>query len=98
MKTRSLVSAWVGACLLVFTTTANAWETSGFRTDNGQLIRAGMTRAEVLRDAGEPSSGKGKKSSKKKKGNVWIYRGSDGYYSITFKGDRVVKIEVAPFR
>jgi hypothetical protein len=86
---------------------ASSWETGGFRTANGQLIQRGMTKAEVRRDAGAPmdrdaaARAKGEKSSASatsKRGEVWTYKGSDGYYSIAFHGGRVVKIDVTPFR
>lgn len=86
---------------------AGSWETGGFRTANGQLIQRGMTKAEVRRDAGAPmdraalartKGGKSSTSAKSKRGDIWTYKGNDGYYSISFHGDRVVKIEVTPFR
>ncbi len=95
---------------LVFTNAsslASSWETDSFRTANGQLIQRGMTKAEVRRDAGAPmdrdaaARAKSEKSSvpaARKRGEVWTYKGSDGYYSITLLGGRVVKIEVTPFR
>ena len=91
-------------CLVASAAFAGTWETSGFRTANGQLVRVGMTKAEVRVDAGAPtdkgktqvknSSGSGKRGG----GEVWTYRGSDGIYSVSFIGDRVARIEVAPFR
>lgn len=86
---------------------AGTWETSAFRTANGQLVRIGMTKSEVRRDAGAPIKGKvaaladdqaSSASSKKKRGEVWVYKGSDGYYALTFRGGRVARIDVTPFR
>jgi hypothetical protein len=92
-------------CLISNTALAGSWETSSFRTANGQLVRIGMTKAEVRRDAGVPLD-KGKATRVKddgptkhrEKGEVWTYKGSDGIYSIRFNGDKVAKIEVAAFR
>lgn len=92
-------------CLICSSAAIASWETSSFRTSNGQLVRLGMTKAEVRRDAGAPldrpkaASGKTERSAAtKKRGDVWIYKGGDGVYSIFFSADRVAKIEVAPFR
>lgn len=92
-------------CLIPSIALASSWETSSFRTANGQLVRLGMTKAEVRRDAGAPLE-KGKLAHPKRKvsstgkrgGEVWIYKGSDGVYTISFIKDRVAKIDVSPFR
>ncbi len=88
----------VGIFLVALSAQAGSWETGGFRTANGQLIQAGMTKAQVLRDAGQPNTPVKKGKSSRKKGDAWTYKGNDGYYTITFKGDRVTNIEVTPFR
>jgi hypothetical protein len=90
-------------CSLVFSAAcAAAWETSSFRASNGGLVRLGMTKAEVRRDAGAPldraKGAKTKNESSKRPGDVWTYRGNDGVYSIKFSGGRVEKITVAPHR
>jgi hypothetical protein len=87
---------------------AASWETSGFRTLSGALIRVGMSKADVRRDAGEPlahdrikrtKSAGGKKTKRKKKpGEAWTYRGNDGYYTVRFSGDSVSSIDVVPDR
>jgi hypothetical protein len=83
---------------------ATSWETSSIRAPGGGLIRIGMTRQEVLKELGPPprersstqktaSSGKfGRKSSS------LTYRGDDGLYTISFTGEKVVKIVVTPKR
>jgi hypothetical protein len=92
-------------CLVSNTVFAGSWETSSFRTASGQLVRIGMTKAEVRRDAGAPLD-KDKatrvkhdgSAKRREKGEVWTYKGSDGIYSVRFNGDKVATIEVAPFR
>jgi hypothetical protein len=60
-----------------------------------------MPRQEVLKELGQAkqtrrsSSASGKTG---KKGGTVHYRGSDGQYTITFSGERVVKIVVTPYR
>lgn len=96
-----VVAIHIAALLFALTPArAGSWETSGFRTANGQLVRLGMTKEEVRRDAGKPLTGKDKppSTSSKKRGEIWIYKGSDGYYAVTFQRSRVAKIEVTPFR
>ena len=83
---------------------ATSWETSSMRTPGGGLVRIGMTRQEVLKELGQPqrartsmhSTAAGGKSGKK--GSSSTYRGDDGLYTITFSGERVVKIVVTPNR
>jgi hypothetical protein len=89
-------------CLIATAASANTWETSSFRTNNGQMVRVGMTKAEVRRDAGAPldkeKAGRAKDDKRRDKGEVWTYKGNDGIYSIRFSGDKVASIDVAPFR
>jgi hypothetical protein len=85
-------------------TFATSWETSAMRTPGGGLIRIGMTRQEVLKELGQPqhahaathNTAAGGKSGKK--GSSSTYRGDDGLYTITFSGERVVRIVVTPNR
>jgi len=93
----------ISAIGLVFTSAAFAasWETSALRTAGGGLIRIGMPRQEVLRELGQPGRARrntaaGGKSAKK--GGSLTYRGDDGLYTITFSGERVVRIVVTPNR
>ena len=83
---------------------ATSWETSSMRTPGGGLVRIGMTRQEVLKELGQPqrvrtsthSTAAGGKSGKK--GSSSTYRADDGLYTITFSGERVVRIVVTPNR
>ncbi|HWR88373.1 MAG TPA: hypothetical protein VN277_08135 [Acidiferrobacterales bacterium] len=83
---------------------AASWETSAMRAPGGGLIRIGMTRQEVLKELGQPqrthasmhNTAAGGKSGKK--GGSLTYHGDDGLYSITFSGERVVRIVVTPKR
>lgn len=83
---------------------ATSWETAAFRTDSGLLVKPGMTMTEVLHDAGEPldrmelSRGVSAGGSSGETKQVWIYRGTDGYYDVTFVGQRVTVIVVTPDR
>ncbi len=83
---------------------AAAWETSAFRTASGKLITPGMSMTEVLRDAGEPmrrtrvSEGVSVDGKVGETLEVWTYRGGDGFYDLTFRGTKVLKIEVVPDR
>jgi hypothetical protein len=96
-----LAAVWLFTATLVL---AASWETSSFRTRNGQLVTKGMLIPEVLRDAGEPQSrvqvSQGIDTGKQhgESVEVWTYRGSDGVYTITFAGTRVTKIEVTADR
>jgi hypothetical protein len=83
---------------------ATSWETSAMRAPGGGLIRIGMTRQEVLKELGQPqrahaathNTAAGGKSGKK--GSSSTYRADDGLYTITFSGERVVRIVVTPNR
>lgn len=83
---------------------AASWETAAFRTDSGLLVRPGMTMTEVLRDAGKPldrvvlSRGVNAGVASGETKQVWTYRGADGYYDVTFVGQRVTVIVVTPDR
>lgn len=83
---------------------AAAWETSAFRTASGKLVTPGMSMTEVLRDAGEPmrrtkvSEGVSVEGRIGETLEVWTYRGGDGLYDLTFRGTKVIKIEVVPDR
>lgn len=91
-------------CCLAPAAFATSWETSAFHTDSGGLVKRGMTMTEVRRDAGEPlerveiargiDAGKAAGETRQ----VWTYRGADGYYDITFEGNRVTGIVVTPDR
>ena len=91
--------AFASACAL-----AAAWETSAFRAASGKLITPGMSMTEVLRDAGEPlrrtqvSQGVSVDGRIGETIEVWTYRGGDGIYDLTFRGTKVIKIEVTPDR
>ncbi|HKQ30712.1 MAG TPA: hypothetical protein VJS66_05445, partial [Burkholderiales bacterium] len=65
-------------CLATGVVCAGTWETSSFRTANGQLVRIGMTKNEVRRDAGAPQgkndAARNKNSDSptgKRRGEVW---------------------------
>jgi hypothetical protein len=96
----------ITALLLLATSAglASSWETSSFRTANGQLVSKGMAMPEVLRDAGEPltrqqvSQGISTGDKVGLSVEVWTYRGGDGVYTVTFTGTRVTRIEVTPDR
>ena len=83
---------------------AASWETAGFRTANGKLIQRGMSMIEVKRDAGEPferqivSVGVNLGGRIGESREIWNFRGSDGIYSLSFTGNRLMKIEVTAFR
>ena len=83
---------------------ATSWETSSMRAPGGGLIRIGMTHQEVLNELGQPkrtqnSTSNAAASGKSgKKGGSLTYRGDDGLYTITFSGERVVRIVVTPKR
>ena len=83
---------------------AASWETSSMRTPSGGLIRIGTTRQEVLNEIGQSqhaqtaTRGTAKRGKSGKKGSSLTYRGIDGHYTLTFSGDRVVKIVVTPDR
>ena len=96
----------ISAIGLVITSAAFAtsWETSTMRAPGGGLIRIGMTRQEVLNELGQPqrapasthNTAAGGKSGKKTSSST--YRADDGLYTITFSGERVVRIVVTPKR
>ena len=94
----AVVLALAASCVLA------AWETSAFRTASGKLITPGMSMTEVLRDAGEParrtrvSEGVSVDGRTSEAIEVWTYRGVDGFYDLTFRGIRIIKIEVTPHR
>jgi hypothetical protein len=98
-----LVSAMV-LLLAAGDTLAASWDTSSFRTPNGQLVTRGMSMSEVLRDAGEPvnrvkvSEGVSIDGKVGESVELWTYRGSDGLYDVTFQGTQVTKISVTPKR
>lgn len=96
---------WLLALALVGTSAAAAtWETSAYRTHSGQLVTNGMSMVEVVRDAGEPISrrtvayGVNLGALAGETIEVWLYRGYDGIYAITFTGSRVTRIEVTADR
>lgn len=95
------ILAFVVGVIIAGTVFAASWETSSVRTASGGLIRIGMTRQEALKELGQAeqprrnSSASGKTG---KKGGSVNYRGNDGLYTITFSGERVVKIMVTPNR
>ena len=83
---------------------ATSWETSSMRAPGGGLIRIGMTHQEVLKELGQPKRAQNSTSNAAasgksgKKGGSLTYRGDDGLYTITFSGERVVRIVVTPKR
>ncbi|HJW81430.1 MAG TPA: hypothetical protein VJ396_04225 [Acidiferrobacterales bacterium] len=83
---------------------ATSWETSSMRAPGGGLVRIGMTRQEVLKELGQPQRAHAAKHNtaaggkSMKKGSSSTYRGADGLYTITFSGERVVRIVVTPDR
>jgi hypothetical protein len=95
----AVILALASVCAL-----ASTWETSAFRTSSGKLVTPGMTMTEVLRDAGEPvrrtkvSEGISIDGRIGESVEVWTYRGGDGLYDVTFRGTKVIKIEVTPNR
>jgi hypothetical protein len=96
----------VGMLFLLASATAHtaSWETSSFRTTRGDLVRTGMTRAEVVKSAGEPlsktviSQGVSLDDKSGETREAWTYRTTDGTYTLTFTGTRLDKIEVVPAR
>jgi len=94
--------AVVFALSLAGTAFAASWETSSMRSPKGGLIQIGMPAHEVLKELGQPlgahaptrhtsgKTGKGKEQ--------WSYRGTDGLYTLTFSGGKVVRIVVTPDR
>ena len=96
----------VGTILLLASGLAPAasWETSAFRTASGDLVRVGMTRAEVVKGAGQPldktvlSHGLAIDGQTGLTREAWTYRTGDGTYTLTFTGNRLEKIEVTPSR
>jgi hypothetical protein len=83
---------------------AASWETPSFRTANGELVRVGMTRAEVVKSAGPPldksvlAHGLAVDGQTGLTREAWTYRTADGTYTLTFTGTRLEKIEVTPAR
>ena len=83
---------------------AASWETSSFRTASGDLVRVGMTRAEVIKSAGQPleksilSQGLAIDGQAGVTREAWTYRTGDGTYTLTFVGTRLEKVEVTPSR
>jgi len=99
------VAIFISVAGLVFTGAAFAtsWETTSIRAPGGGLIRIGMTRQEVLKELSQPrsrgSTNKTVSSGKSgRKGSSLTYRGDDGLYTISFFGEKVVKIVVTPNR
>jgi hypothetical protein len=94
----------VAAALLATSVFAASWETPSFRTARGELVRVGMTRAEVVKGAGQPadknviSHGVTTDDNVGLTREVWTYRQPDGTYTLTFAGTRLEKIEVTPAR
>ncbi|BAU50147.1 hypothetical protein SVA_3611 [Sulfurifustis variabilis] len=96
----------LSACLLLSPAAfATSWDSAAFRTDSGLLVQRGMRMTEVLRDAGKPLErrvlSRGVNAGPAAAGEtkeVWTYRGADGFYDITFVGDRVTGIVVSPDR
>lgn len=92
------------ALLLTVTAFAASWETSSFRTAKGELVRVGMTSAEVVKNAGEPADKKVISHGITTDGSAglireaWTYRLADGTYTLTFAGTKLEKIEVTPAR
>jgi hypothetical protein len=90
------------ALSLVSAAFAASWETSSMRSPKGGLIQIGMPAHEVLKELGQPlgahartrhASGKTGKGKEK-----WSYRGTDGLYTLTLSGGKVVRILVTPDR
>ncbi|HEX7045453.1 MAG TPA: DUF2845 domain-containing protein [Burkholderiales bacterium] len=81
-----------------------SWTTNSFRTPRGDLVQPGDRMAQVLRAAGAPlhqrllSTGVSIGRFVGLNREQWTYRGHDGYYVVTFAGDRVERIEVVADR
>lgn len=94
----------VAAALLVTVAYAASWETPSFRSTNGEVVRIGMTRAEVVKLAGPPadktviSHGIATADQVGLTHEDWTYRLADGIYTLTFAGTKLEKIEVTPAR
>ena len=78
---------------------AGAYSADSFRLENGQLLENGMTKAEVLDQAGKPVSKDSHGQTRKKAGKneVWTYFindtfGTPSIVTLTFRGDEVVKV------
>ena len=90
--------------LWALTASAASWETSSFRAPDGELVRVGMTRAEVVKHAGKPadenviSHGVTTDEAVGLTREAWTYRLPDGIYTLTFAGSKLEKIEVTPAR
>jgi len=100
-KFGAILLASVTGLIFNHTALATSWETSSLRTAGGGLVRIGMPRQEVLKELGQTERPRritavSKKSGKQ--GSSINYRGSDGLYTITFSGERVVRIVVTPNR
>jgi hypothetical protein len=97
-------AAATAALLLTVTAFAASWETPSFRTAKGELVRVGMTSAEVVKNAGEPADKKVISHGLTTDEGVgltheaWTYRLADGTYTLTFAGTKLEKIEVTPAR
>ena len=94
----------IAASLLTISAFAASWETPSFRTARGELVRVGMSRVEVVKNAGEPAEKNVISHGVTTNENVgltreaWTYRLADGTYTLTFAGTKLEKIEVAPAR
>ncbi len=90
----------VGLWLAGFTgaALAGSWETSSLRAPGGGLVRLGMTRQEVIQELGGLRQTEGKRGKSSARSGRWVYRGTDGVYTLTFSGDRLSRIDVTPNR
>ena len=100
MKRILLFAIFTLGLVLANSALAASWETPTMRAPGGGLVRIGMSRQEVLKELGQPLGTRSTASGGKTgtKGSAWTYRGSDGLYTLTFSGERVVKIMVTPDR
>jgi hypothetical protein len=105
------IAVLVGGMMASDRSVAAGWQTSTFRTVDGSLVRVGMSKTDVQREAGEPlnlgqprkqksarRTGTEKKTGKRRDGEAWTYRGIDGFYIVRFSGETVSRIDVKPDR
>lgn len=105
-KRLSLITFAAGTVALLVSAAAVAvsWSAAVFRAETGYLVRRGMTKPEILRRAGQPVDKQALAPSVNTGpiGGVyrelWFYRGEDGFYAVTFNGNRSVAIDVIPDR
>lgn len=105
-KRLSLITFAAGtvALLVSAAVVAVSWSAAVFRAETGYLVRRGMTKPEFLRRAGPPVEKQALAPSVNTGpiGGVyreqWFYRGEDGFYTVTFNGNRSVAIDVIPDR